>query len=61
MKRTPHIQPHSVLQENRADGTILLTSQQKLGPVVNTVGDWLHKWSAEAPDRVFLAERSGAC
>jgi feruloyl-CoA synthase len=60
MKRTTHIQPHSVLQENRADGTILLTSQQKLGPVVNTVGDWLHKWSAEAPDRVFLAERSGA-
>ncbi|MEL6100763.1 MAG: feruloyl-CoA synthase [Pseudomonadota bacterium] len=51
--------PHNVVREDRADGSILLLSGYALGPVARSTGDWLHKWSADAPDRVFLAERSG--
>ncbi|MFD0979412.1 feruloyl-CoA synthase [Tropicimonas aquimaris] len=60
MKRTTRFRPHSVTREDRADGSILLTSNHALGPVVETTGDWLHRWAKEAPDRVFLAERYGA-
>ena len=52
--------PHHVIRDDRADGSILLRSGYALGPVARSTGDWLHKWSADAPDRVFLAERSGA-
>jgi feruloyl-CoA synthase len=51
--------PHSVIREDRADGTILLRSGHALGPVARNTGDWLHHWAAAATDRVFVAERSG--
>jgi len=60
MKRTTRFRPHDVLREDRADGTILLRSAYDLSPVADRTGDWLHQWAEEAPDRVFLAERSGA-
>ncbi|WP_373236624.1 feruloyl-CoA synthase [Cohaesibacter celericrescens] len=60
MTVTTGFQPHSVLKEKQPDGTILLRSNHKLGDVVDRTGDWLHRWSNDAPDRVFLAERSGA-
>ena len=60
MKRTSTFLPHAVNREDRADGTILLRSDYELGPVTDRTGDWLHRWTDEAPDRVFLAERSGA-
>ncbi len=60
MKRTNRFRPHSVSREVRDDGSLLLTSNYPLGPVVERTGDWLHRWADEAPDRVFLAERSGA-
>ncbi|NDR56213.1 feruloyl-CoA synthase [Aliiruegeria sabulilitoris] len=60
MKRTTRFRPHSVTRENRADGSILLTSNYLLGPVAEKTGAWLHHWASEAPDRVFLAERYGA-
>jgi len=60
MKRTSHFLPHKVSRETRADGSILLRSDYPLGPVARRTGDWLHHWAAEAPDRIFLAERSGA-
>ncbi|WP_071674674.1 feruloyl-CoA synthase [Nioella nitratireducens] len=60
MKRTSNFLPHKVTRQTRADGTILLGSGYPLGPVARRTGDWLHRWAAEAPDRVFLAERSGA-
>lgn len=50
---------HSVVREDRADGSILLTSADPLGPVARCSTDWLDHWAAEAPDRVFIAERSG--
>jgi len=45
--------------EHRGDGAILLRSPQKLGAHARAVGEWLLRWAAEAPDRVFLAERQG--
>lgn len=50
---------HSALREDRPDGVILLTSGLPLGPVAHRSTDWLEHWASEAPDRVFLAERSG--
>ena len=60
MTTTPRFQPHSVLKETQPDGSILLRSNHELGDVVDRTGDWLHRWSKEAPERTFLAERSGA-
>ncbi|GAB4576746.1 MAG: feruloyl-CoA synthase [Roseibium sp.] len=60
MKRTTDYLPHSVERETRADGSILLRSTYPLGPAARRTGDWLHHWADAAPDRVFLAERSGA-
>ncbi|AXI43757.1 feruloyl-CoA synthase [Sulfitobacter sp. SK011] len=54
-----NLKPHNVLREDRADGTILLRSAYAMGPVARCSGDWLHYWATTAPDRVFLAERSG--
>ena len=51
--------PHKVNREDRADGSILLTSGYEMSAVDATSGAWLHRWAGEAPDRTFLAERSG--
>jgi feruloyl-CoA synthase len=51
--------PHDVAREDRADGSILLRSRVPLGPIVKNTGEWLHHWAQKAPDRVFVAERSG--
>ncbi|MEI4472229.1 feruloyl-CoA synthase [Frigidibacter sp. MR17.24] len=51
--------PHSVIREDRADGTILLRSGHDLPPVARNSGEWLHRWAAEAPYRVAVAEREG--
>jgi Acyl-CoA synthetases (AMP-forming)/AMP-acid ligases II len=50
---------HSARREDRADGSILLTSGLPLGPVARCSTDWLEEWAAAAPDRLYLAERSG--
>jgi feruloyl-CoA synthase len=52
--------PQQVYRETRPDGTILLRSACELGPVDANTGVWLHRWAGEAPQRVFIAERSGA-
>ena len=52
--------PHRVNRDNRADGSILLTSGYEMSPVAQTSGDWLRRWASETPTDVFLAERSGA-
>jgi feruloyl-CoA synthase len=59
MKRTTTFRAHDVNRIDRADGTILLTSNDSIGPVSETTGVWLHQWADVAPDRVFLAERYG--
>ncbi|MEZ5810622.1 MAG: AMP-binding protein [Rhizobiaceae bacterium] len=50
---------HEVTREDRADGTIVLGSGLTLDHVARNTGEWLHRWAAETPDRVFIAERSG--
>ena len=51
--------PAKVDVETRADGSILLRSPQKLAPYARCVTEWLVHWSDQAPDRTFLAEKSG--
>jgi len=51
--------PAKVDVEKRADGSILLRSPQKLAPYARCVTEWLVHWSDRAPERTFLAERSG--
>ncbi len=60
MKRTSNFKPHDVSSEQRSDGTLLLRSNAEMGDVVDTSADWLHRWSDDAPERIFLAERNGA-
>lgn len=55
----PSYVPHDVAREDRADGSIILTSRIPLGPVARNTGDWLHEWAEKAPDRVFIGQRSG--
>ncbi|MEM8578558.1 MAG: feruloyl-CoA synthase [Pseudomonadota bacterium] len=54
------LRPHRTLREDRADGSIMLRSGYAMSTPARCTGDWLRRWAAEAPDRVFLAERSGA-
>ena len=49
--------PAKVELEKRPDGSMLLSSPQKLGAYARCVTEWLVNWSDRAPDRVFLAER----
>jgi feruloyl-CoA synthase len=45
--------------EKRDGGTILLRSNHRLKPYERHVPAFLAKWAAEAPDRVWLAQRRG--
>ena len=49
-----------VRAERRADGTVVLQSNHRLRPYERHVPVFLAKWAAEAPDRVWLAQRRGA-
>src|SRR5882757_6539767 len=44
--------------ERRADGSIWLKSMTALQPAARCVGDWLERWARQAPERIFLGERS---
>lgn len=59
MKRASHFQPHAITRTVRDDGSMLLTSDYALNDCAEKSGEWLHRWASTAPDRVFLAERSG--
>jgi len=48
-----------VSAERRSDGTILLKSNHALKPYERHVPAFLARWAAEAPDRVWLAQRRG--
>lgn len=60
MRQTDKYKPHNTSLETRADGSILLQSNDILGAVAPSTGTWLHQWSDQTPDAVFIAERSGA-
>ena len=51
--------PHLVEREHRAEGVVVLRSGYPLAEPVRSTGVWLDQWAKAAPDRTFLAERSG--
>jgi feruloyl-CoA synthase len=57
---SPALAPARVLVDRRADGALVLTSPHSLGEVPRHVVDELRRWAGAAPERVFLADRSGA-
>ena len=50
--------PKEVLLERRADGSILLRSPIALSGCADNIVDYLERWAAAVPDRVFLAQRA---
>ncbi|CAG1001573.1 Long-chain-fatty-acid--CoA ligase [Burkholderiales bacterium] len=52
--------PPAVELEGRAGGVTVLRSPQPLASYPRALGLHLERWAKEAPERVFLAERSGA-
>ena len=53
-------QSHSVLREDRPDGSILLRSGHAMTVPAARSGDWLDHWARVTPEAVFIAERDGA-
>ncbi|UYV38146.1 feruloyl-CoA synthase [Rhodobacteraceae bacterium D3-12] len=60
MKRTTRFEPHDTELLRRDDGTMIYRSRKAMSDTVGRTGDWLHRWAKDAPERVFIAERSGA-
>lgn len=54
------VAPRDVEARRLPRGGWTLRSTQRLGPYPRCVGDVLEHWGASEPDRIFLAERSGA-
>jgi feruloyl-CoA synthase len=52
--------PRDVVAEPRADGCIVLRSPHPLGPYPRKMTERLEHWAAQAPERVFLAQREGS-
>ncbi|CAN7371950.1 AMP-binding protein [Pseudorhodoferax sp. LjRoot39] len=50
--------PKEVHLERRTDGSILLRSPIALSGCADNIVDYLERWAAAAPDRVFLAQRA---
>ena len=59
-RASPRFAPAEVDVEQLDGGGFVLRSPQPLAPYARCIGDWLERWAAEAPSRVFLAERSTA-
>src|SRR5262245_27077295 len=49
----------AIVAERRSDGSIIVRSTTPLKPSARCIGDWLEHWARIAPDRIYLAERSG--
>jgi feruloyl-CoA synthase len=49
-----------VFVERRGDGALHLRSAEPLAACDARVGDWLDRWAALAPQRIFLVEQTGA-
>ena len=54
----PRLAPPRIVSDHAApDGSRILRSEMELEPYEASLGVLLRHWAAEAPDRVFLAER----
>jgi feruloyl-CoA synthase len=58
--RKVRLGPRDIVVERRADGCALLRSPHALGPYPRKLTERLDYWAAEAPGRLFLAQRDGA-
>ncbi|HEY7240881.1 MAG TPA: feruloyl-CoA synthase [Burkholderiales bacterium] len=58
--RRVRLGPTDVLVERRADGCVLVRSPHALGPYPRKLTERLDFWAAQAPGRLFLAQRDGA-
>src|SRR4051794_41835800 len=47
-----------IVAEHCADGSVRLKSTTPLQPSARCTGDWLEHWARQAPERIFLGERS---
>jgi len=52
--------PPGVVVERRDDGAMLISAEAALGFYPRAVTDWLAHWAETTPDRVYLAQRTGA-
>jgi feruloyl-CoA synthase len=52
--------PRDIAVERRPDGVIVLKSRIPLKPYEKHLPDSLAKWAKDAPDRIWLAQRTGA-
>jgi len=59
LSSTLRFAPARVDVEKRTDGTMVLRSPERIEFPSETVGQWLDRWGSRAPQRTFLAERSG--
>ena len=58
--RPVRLGPRDIVVERRADGCVLLRSPHALGPYPRKLTERLDFWAAQAPGRLFLAQREGA-
>ena len=49
-----------IFAERRADGSILVKSSTPLQPGARCIVDWLEHWARQAPDRIFVGDRTNA-
>ncbi len=57
--RDPRYAPRRLEVERRDDGAVILTNPTPFSTAFDTVNGALDHWAVAAPDRVWLAERSG--
>jgi feruloyl-CoA synthase len=50
----------AIVADRRADGSIVVRSTTPLQPAARCIGDWLEHWARQAPQRIFLADRTSA-
>src|SRR4051812_567080 len=50
----------AIVADRRADGSIVVRSTTPLQPAARCIGDWLEHWARQAPERIFLADRTSA-
>src|SRR5436190_13465284 len=50
----------AIVADRRADGSIVVRSTVPLQPGARCIGDWLEHWARQAPERIFLADRTSA-
>jgi feruloyl-CoA synthase len=50
----------AIVADRRADGSILVKSTVALQSGARCIGDWLEHWARQAPERIFVGDRTNA-